>query len=216
MKPLILRDHEVRRLLDVGSVVVVREVQPHPPAWADEGGFCAYTPLGYCTFRGLAGSGLGAVHVRLRHGVMGEQRWVRETWANLALPSHPPVLVYRADGATADGVPLPPGVRWRAPAQMPRWASRAVVEVASVRVCRVRDLTLDDIEATGACVDMVRRPKPGDPKRACGRYIRPDGRPVYSSADGCLRVAWDEQRGATKYANDPWAWVVSVSRVEAT
>lgn len=224
MKSVILRHHEVRRLLDVGSVVVVREVRPQPercdhadwPAVPAEGPWSRDEDGWHCSTCGsgirLANTKSGVVGIQCPIGAPGEQRWVREAF----VPDSFGVgqLGYRADwsAATEDLASEP---RWQSAAVMPRWASRAVVEVASVRVCRVRDLTLDDIEASGACVDMVRLPKPGDPKRACGRYIRPDGRPVFSSADGCFRVAWDEQRGATKYANDPWVWVASVSRVEA-
>lgn len=234
MKSVILRDHEVRRLLDAGSVTVVREVRPQPercdhadwPAVPAEGPWSRDEDGWHCSTCGngirLANTKSGVAGIPCPVGNEGERRWVRETWG---LPhafdtdrSPQALRAPRVHYAATAGLGGPRGLGGlicRSAAQMPRWASRAVVEIASVRVCRVLDLTLDDIEASGACVDMVRLPKPGDPKRACGRYIRPDGRPVFSSADGCFRVAWDEQRGATKYANDPWVWVASVSRVGA-
>lgn len=222
MKSLILRDHEVRRLLDVGSVAVVRAVKPPPSTVKIVG-------LGHL---------LDFVHIALRRGearvgsyadgrpvwmlpyVSGEQRWVRETWATRPyqdsikprdLPAN--TRIYHAATSELGFANID---RWRPSVHMPRWASRAVVEVASVRVERVKDLSVDDIEATGLVLDLKRHTTPFGGESGTGRYINRKGQPSFSTVDGCFASAWNEQRGATEYANDPWVWVASVSRVEAT
>lgn len=225
MKSLILRDHEVRRLLDVGSVTVVRAVKLHPDARPNSAfpardgmpvflsGFKHDTPE---VLRKLSLSYANGIPCPI--GAPGEQRWVRETWA---WPGEEQVI-FRADPWTkglerlAESNPNYPQIRWHSPVALPRRASRAVVEVASVRVARVKDLTVDDIEATGLILDLKRHTTPLGGESGTGRYINSKGQPSFSTVDGCFASAWNEQRGATKCANDPWVWVASVSRVEAT
>lgn len=243
MKSITLRDHEVRRLLDAGGVTVVREVKPQSDILTAEvlaRRDCELTLRDYdpaihrrtsarARWPSSAGrvSSYGPVPSPL---TPGEQRWVREAWLQFAarpasgqgMPDHACVdhradhipTAFEAAGIDTEGNPIPIP-RWRPSTQMPRWASRAVVEVASVRVARLRDLTVDDIEATGAVVDVKRHTSPHGDEFGTGRYVRPDGRPTFSTAAGCFARAWNEQRGATKYADSPWVWVVSVTRAEA-
>jgi hypothetical protein len=94
-------------------------------------------------------------------GAPGDRLWVRETWAAW-YGAHDDYgrVHYRADGATheTDGrgicptpsceVP-PDGIVWHPSIHMPRWASRITLEVTSVRLERVRDITEADAIAEG-------------------------------------------------------------------
>jgi hypothetical protein len=52
---------------------------------------------------------------------------------------------YRADGNTDWN----PDVKWRPSIFMPRWASRIMLEIVSLRVERVQDISRDDAKAEG-------------------------------------------------------------------
>jgi hypothetical protein len=71
----------------------------------------------------------------------GDRLWVRETWAPTGDPA-PNEAIYRADEKWSSS-------RWRPSIFMPRWASRITLEVVSVRVERLQEITLADIEAEG-------------------------------------------------------------------
>lgn len=69
----------------------------------------------------------------------GDRLWVRETWAMYS----PLDVVYRAGSKTSCTG------RWKPSIHMPRWASRITLEVASVRVERLQDITEADAKAEG-------------------------------------------------------------------
>jgi hypothetical protein len=118
---------------------------------------------------------------------------VRETWAqNQNQCSETCIddsLVYRADGefrAQDNGTDLP----WRASIYMPRWASRILLEVVSVRVERLQDISEKDAEAEGT-------PKP--------EHFR-----HYRTAYADL---WEAISGARSWGANPWVWCVEFRRV---
>ena len=96
---------------------------------------------------------------RSRFGKPGDLMWVRETHA----------IVPRTAYAQSDGVQQTvrpddnyyaaiyrngwqrshPGVRWRSPIYMPRWAARITLEITDVRAERVVDISKEDAIAEG-------------------------------------------------------------------
>lgn len=74
-------------------------------------------------------------------GQPGDRLWVRETWHS-ERATHPVFAFYRADGD--DGKLI-----WRPSIHMPRWACRLVLEIVSVRVECVGDITEADAKAEG-------------------------------------------------------------------
>jgi hypothetical protein len=117
----------------------------------------------------------------------GTRLWVRETWhtsADVLTASGPkPIIHYRAD---AD---LP--VRWCPSIHMPRWASRITLEVVSVRVERLQDISEEDAWAEGFdSIDSLKREWNELYQNRHARWL--DGVNVLS----------------------PWVWVVSFKRVE--
>jgi hypothetical protein len=85
--------------------------------------------------------------VKCRHGVVGDQLWVRETWSHDAcsVPGFGPY--YKADYKAAEVAPAT--LRWISPLFMPRWASRITLELTDVRVQRVQQISDDDAKAEG-------------------------------------------------------------------
>lgn len=96
------------------------------------------------------------------YGVPGDRLWVGEThWADRGCaPDDYPKIHYRADMAEHDhcgaGVcPTPNGISrhpgpWTRSSHMPRWASRLTLEVTSVTIERVQDITNEDAIREGA------------------------------------------------------------------
>ena len=137
------------------------------------------------------------------YGVPGDRLWVRETWQQVTptgngqwhtvdtvcdgLPHRR--LLYAAD-ADRDEPP-----RWRPSIFMPRWASRITLEVTSVRVKRLQEISDDDAHAEGFTL-MPPLP-PG--RKPHVRYFR------------CL---WDEINGKTHpWKSNPWVWAIEFRRI---
>jgi len=84
--------------------------------------------------------------------------------------------------------------RWRPSIHMPRWASRITLEVVSVRVERLQDISEADAAAEGMTCD-------------------PFEGPTYYDEFAKL---WRTINGPGSWAANPWVWVVEFKRVEVT
>ena len=124
-------------------------------------------------------------------------------------------------------------IRWRPSIHMPRWASRITIEVKSVRVERLQDITEDDARAEGC----EARPFPGPwwqgyrdlgdgqtiHQQAIGEtapdwMIEPKQMPPtpwldISARDG-FRSIWMGLYGPDAWDENPWVWVIEFERVK--
>jgi len=135
----------------------------------------------------------------------GEQLWVRETWSAdhaAFYPNFP--VVYKADMAgfqIENGKVFSPEqnawypFRWRPSIHMPRWASRITLEVVSVRVERVQEISEADAKAEGVT------------RLNCGQL----GMEKWSSA---FRNLWIDINGHDSWEQNPVVWVVEFRRIE--
>ncbi|WP_082491439.1 hypothetical protein [Duganella sp. Leaf126] len=141
------------------------------------------------------------------YGQPGDRLWVRETWrstgdggrADYLAPSdmQPHPVWYDADGAA----PAERCVgKTRVSIHMPRWASRILLAIVSVRVERLNDCSEADARAEG--ITLEDRHMRG---YCAGEYLPPAIR-AYSEL-------WDEINGAGSWAANPWVWVVEFKRV---
>lgn len=138
-RPIIMRAEEVRAILDGRKTQARRIVKPQSAVLTDE---MARTlgvqppktqnpPVIPCPF-----------------GQPGDRLWVKETCAFHYMDgdgSHP---LYRAD-LTPKSAPPEGYDFWIPSAQMPRWASRILLEVMAVRVERLQDISETDAVAEG-------------------------------------------------------------------
>ncbi|UDM17881.1 hypothetical protein [Vogesella sp. XCS3] len=132
------------------------------------------------------------------YGQPGDRLWVREAWkAHTTFDHLPPRDIprshiwYLADsGYKAES-------RTRASMHMPRWASRILLEIVSVRVERLQDISEADAEAEG--IDFL-------------RHI-PDADETLTARD-LYECLWDGINGEGSWAANPWVWVVEFKRVE--
>lgn len=127
----------------------------------------------------------------------GDILWVRETWSPVqVLPKR---YLYKADaenGGEGDGLPI----RWRPSIHMPREAARLFLRVTDVRVERVQEITLSDIEREGLYCDP------------------PYTRDHFAYAPGMRkhwRMLWDSINAKRGYSWDtnPWVWVYEFEQV---
>lgn len=150
------------------------------------------------------------------YGQPGDFLWVRETWATWRSlddisPVHilqKPGLEYRADGClTVSGGKLLGRGKWRPSIFMPRWASRIMLKIKSVRVERVQEITDADALAEGV------EPWPFGDRVPVGFMEIPQ-----ASVKPALKFAvlWDHinaSRGCG-WVTNPWVWVVEFERIQ--
>lgn len=139
--------------------------------------------------------------VRSPHGVPGDRLWVREAFmhepadycweASVSIPCRPSVTIYRAD---IDGDAR--GAGWTSPIHMPRNLSRLDLEITSVRVEKLNDISEADAIAEGVTL----------PERTCTMY---DG--IWR--DG-YRQLWESINGPGSWDRNPWVWVIEFKRLE--
>ena len=147
----------------------------------------------------------GRAH-RCPYGQPGDRLWVREAWAPLFEEDTGFCGVRFAAGGMAEedkraGEYLDGTDRWRSPVCMPRWASRITLELVSVRVERLNEISEEDAIAEGiARFDG-----------AWASYDKIMWR--YTAPENSFRSLWQSINGPGSWAENPWVWVVEFRRV---
>ena len=147
------------------------------------------------------------------YGQPGDRLWVRETWRPV-MESYRSYIEYQAGGekellgkdidalTKIKKIALRfPGASkernsevWHPSNRMPRWASRITLEVVSVRVERLQDISDADATAEGC-------------ERSAMKVASGFMREVF-------RGVWTHINGADSWADNPWVWVVEFKRTE--
>lgn len=124
------------------------------------------------------------------YGKPGDRLWVRETWT----PGTQGTVIYRA--AYSNGHEFK---GWKPSIHMPRWASRITLEVVSVRVERLQDISEEDAWAEGI------------PKEFCepGKSCTCESNPVGKYAD-----LWESINGPGSWDANPYVWVVEFRKLD--
>lgn len=165
--------------------------------------------------------------LRCPFGQPGDRLWVRETWSTHAdevrwYEAKTPAsasIYYLADGALwrdddmRDGrgwcVPAgdPHVNHWRPSIFMPRWASRLTLEVVSVRVERLQEITEEDAKAEG-----IERISSVGPCRAFGWRDYSGGAGFFRPIES-FRSLWTSINGPGSWEQNCWVWVVNFRRL---
>lgn len=137
--------------------------------------------------------------MRCPYGQIGDRLWVRETF----------MVEANEIAYAATDQPLVGCDRWRPSIHMYRVYSRIDLEITSVRVERLNEISNEDIvaegiEAIGKGVQM-----PDGSYAQAGRYEfkASTTRQLFSSL-------WESISGAGSWEANPWVWVVEFKRVE--
>lgn len=162
------------------------------------------------------------------YGELGDRLWVRETFSEDALTMYPcPQAWYRADdpidlsdvhscpkesrGRWADCLACweereGRKFKWRPSIFMPRRLSRITLEIVSVRVERLQDISEGDAVAEGIKpVQMPTGEVMYEDYLEGGAFV---ARPVSSYA-----TMWEKINGAGAFSTNPWVWVVEFKRI---
>lgn len=152
----------------------------------------------------------GHVVMPCPYGQPGDRLWVRET------------LYQEGDGFkyAADALYHPNNAgkwKWKndylPSIHMPRWASRITLEITSVRVERLQDITEDDAIAEGLkiCPNMNGMGHTG--------YVFPDcdydkAGLCHSSPWTAFYQGWEMINGPDSWDANPWVWVLNINRLK--
>lgn len=147
------------------------------------------------------------------YGAPGERLWVREDfrakswsadggWGEIEYQAGGARLINGAPWSFADAYPEKyPVDRWRSARFMPHWAARLWLEVVSVRVERVQQITEEDAIAEGIT------------RRAEGPGFECDGVLAITARDA-FEMLWERINGKkASWVSNPWVWVVEFRRV---
>lgn len=198
------------------------------------------------------------------YGEPGERLWVRETWMPCGYVAYEKVqILYKASNDVREnGVSIEAagachwferpyqeilyfkddiermdveGDRWRPSIHMPRWASRIELEIVSVRVERLQDITEEDAWAEGigkkgkplAALANMAICYPGtnigslaadDPSLFIfgdDRFLPSDyERVVQTSGRGVYAYLWESINGPGSWAANPWVWRIEFKRIK--
>jgi hypothetical protein len=114
--------------------------------------------------------------------------------------------IYAADGsyewAGDDDGGGEPRSAWHPSIHMPRAASRILLEIVSVRVERLHDISETDAVAEGL------------PWRHCTDWMGPGGTRRDLGPVDAYRGLWESLNGAGSWDANPWVWVVEFKRVK--
>ena len=148
------------------------------------------------------------------YGQPGDRLWVREAFGKVnmhSLSNNGPLfeqITYRAGKRVLASKDAPSDFdmenwpvswvddykptdgKWRPSIHMPRWASRITLEIISVRVERLRDISMQDVLAEG-CMLSTSKTEPLD-----------------------YQNLWESINGSGSWDANPWVWVVEF-RMEA-
>jgi hypothetical protein len=201
-RPILFSAPMVRAILEGRKTQTRRVVKPQPSpssdsVWLGTDGIWRFS---HPTLRGPVSH--EADDVRCPYGYPGDRLWVRETIELQTLHGNNfPSPVYSSDGAhVMDGNGKASNhefMRRRVTPSihMPRWASRILLEVVSVRVERLQEISEADAKAEG--VDGI-------------KYFGLD-----RSNTRAYSELWESINGPESWDANPWVWCVEFKRVTA-
>ena len=221
-RPILFSGPMVRALLDGSKTQTRRVVKPQPVRVEDSS---------ILQWRGglFQPERLPANSNMLKHcpyGQPGDRLWVRETCIGWETHEGRDGVWYVADGTfrpientreAADQWLVLRTYRGERGAQgpgihMPRWASRILVEIVSVRVERLRDISEADSLAEG----IQQRPVRCRDARLAGQtvYGIGDENDWANTARQAYEHLWEQINGPGSWDANPFVWVVSFNRVD--
>ena len=140
------------------------------------------------------------------YGQPGDRLYVRETWAAPHAYGHLPPRLIPQDArihyaATEDRG----GLLWRPSIHMPRWASRITLEITSVRVERLQEISIEDAKAEGAW---------GPDDSIVQKVADYFGTDIFSANPRkAFQMLWESINGPDSWAANPWMWAIEFRRL---
>lgn len=193
--------------------------------------FLAAEQLGECGWPPENSSDQQYLAMLCPYGQPGDRLWVKETYQPIWATEEP------GDWKTGEGYKIgyvaTDGIQeWVDETQgegeltnkckpsifMPRWASRITLEIVSIRVERLQDISNEDSIAEGLTPERASLQCPEQDKRIPplgSAWSCPGGNTIYgpSMATWAYRELWERINGPGSWDANPWVWVVEFARV---
>jgi len=221
--PILFSAPMVRAILEGRKTQTRRIVKPQPDGvWAKnpetgEGEVFKLLPLP----NGDPWWNLGGINglPKCPHGSPGSRLWVRESWRAAKWyddlsPSDLPyqtIIEYGANAPTPDAGKLRPSIF------MPRWASRINLELISVMVERLQDISDEDAIAEGIdpgwLIKTDNRAHNLLRSTIYGRYGERCGDTIVASEKHCFAWLWETINGHGSWEANPLVWRIEFKRV---
>jgi hypothetical protein len=212
-RPILFSGPMVRAILDgkktqTRRIVKPQPLTPNPTRW--------WWPL--CGAKFSPAEFDGQLLAPCPYGAPGDRLWVRETCSlmtvepvagavsrSLSTEEARQRTRFAADGTEPYG-------KWTPAIHMPRWASRLTLEVVSVRVERLNDISEADAQAEGVAPFFEVYKGMGQEQTISTGERAADA--PHRASFACL---WDEINGdRALWKSNPWVWVVEFKRAEPT
>ncbi len=186
-KPIIFNSEMIRAILDDRKTQTRRIVKPQPSKENHISWGISERPFWYEMHRSFV-----VQEIKCPYGKLGDRLWVRESFGYDA------VIVKGAGNknikykVSASGFELE-NYKWKPSIHMPRWASRITLEITDIRVERLREISLDDINSEGVKINTY----------------------PYGKVEGMVyfRELWNSiAKDKYKWQDNPWVWVIEFKR----
>jgi hypothetical protein len=220
-RPILFSAEMIRALLAGRKSKTRRVMKPQPEktpygwrwricAW-DECGVAVgdvRSPLDYCPY-----------------GKPGDLLWVREGWTLYAANFDEKFarVRYSADATNKKVVPaswpVDVSLKQRPSIHMPRWASRITLELTSVRVERLQDISEEDAKAEGVEPNKMTAGDLADLQISdCAPFVKGLAKalgPGQFTHTFTYRMLWDElnEKRGFPWKSNPWVWVLAFRRI---
>lgn len=212
--PILFQADMVRAVLDGRKTQTRRVIKPPPGPNDIFTGWLANTAV-WRELGQLYGVTRKDMQRKCPYGVPGDRLWVREKWQKIHSEAD---IFYYADESFTRHIDQEPWFEsdWAKPKprhyarpsiHMPRWASRLSLEVVTVRVERVQEISEEDAWHEG--VDTR--------SEYAELAVRLHGDKGSITACDYFHELWDSINGKNpgrSWADNPWVWCVSFRRVE--
>ena len=220
--PILFSGAMVRALLDGSKTQTRRVVKPQPIsviAQPGEGKVPAWAIVNQAPATGVCVNVCGNEDwLRCPYGKPGDRLWVRETFLDTlgtgvehqddSGTRHR--YAFAADcapGSYGDQARKDYGLKWKPSIHMPRVACRILLEIVSVRVERLQNISEADAKAEGITPHEVRHFAIFGASAAERAAIYRD------AAVRPYRGLWQQINGVGSWDANPWVWVIEFKRV---
>ncbi|SDJ60617.1 hypothetical protein [Pseudomonas indica] len=213
-RPILFTGPMVRAILEGRKTVTRRAIKPPP----DFLGSMADPTTPFKTL----GAGLHG-QIVCPYGQLGDRLWVRESWAADAqvdavaprdLSQGEPILYLADGGARQTGCSMITPGKARPSIHMPRWVSRILLEIVSVRVERLQDGDGETAFESRYIAEGINRIHHGDGEYYYHAFESEPGPGNWIDPFDAWRELWVSVNGVDSWATNPWVWVVEFKRLE--
>lgn len=213
-RPILFSGAMVRAILAGRKTQTRRVVKLRDSSLPDESSVATFEDGSFDKFMDFTKSSPYWEPVVCPYGMPGDRLWVREThfearkWRHAPLFAAAPDFIYRADYEYRDELRSVIGCHhWRPSIFMPREASRITLEIVSVRVERLQEISEADAVAEGIERDAAEF-KNYNVKDKAFPWLGGVGAAVRSYSS-----LWESINGPESLATNPWVWVVEFKRL---